>query len=206
MCIILIDSYHVRKCCDLIGKFQPGSHAQHICVSYYHCTLKEKSSSVLILCPPLWYRYWVGTCTVSSHRLTQQAGYDTQICNKLYLALYGVTEYTLVSLSISSEKKKVNCREFEFSLFLAVDNNPCENNGGCDTMCLLAPNGGKTCTCPENFVLGEDGVSCKSNCLSSMFVCSSTYKCIPFWWKCDTQVRFVFCLLFMILFFLSFFL
>ncbi|XP_042220954.1 prolow-density lipoprotein receptor-related protein 1-like isoform X2 [Homarus americanus] len=66
-------------------------------------------------------------------------------------------------------------------------NNPCENNGGCDTMCLLAPDGGKTCTCPENFLLSEDGVSCHSNCLNSMFVCESTYKCIPFWWKCDTQ-------------------
>lgn len=83
----------------------------------------------------------------------------------------------------------VKGRELLSNWFVAVDNNPCENNGGCDTMCLLAPNGGKTCTCPENFVLGEDGVSCKSNCLSSMFVCSSTYKCIPFWWKCDTQVR-----------------
>ena len=56
-------------------------------------------------------------------------------------------------------------------------------------MCLLAPGGGKTCTCPENFVLEEDGVSCRNNCVSSMFVCKSTYKCIPFWWQCDTQVR-----------------
>lgn len=55
-------------------------------------------------------------------------------------------------------------------------------------MCLLAPGGGKTCTCPENFVLEDNGVSCRNNCLSSMFVCRSTYKCIPFWWQCDTQV------------------
>ncbi|KAG0716890.1 Low-density lipoprotein receptor-related protein 1 [Chionoecetes opilio] len=70
---------------------------------------------------------------------------------------------------------------------LPLKDNPCEDNGGCDTMCLLAPGGGKTCTCPENFVLEEDGVSCHNNCVSSMFVCASTYKCIPFWWKCDTQ-------------------
>ncbi|KAK7063135.1 Low-density lipoprotein receptor-related protein 1B [Halocaridina rubra] len=68
-----------------------------------------------------------------------------------------------------------------------LENNPCENNGGCDTMCLLAPNGTKTCTCPEGFALGADDASCKSECLSSMFVCNSTYKCIPFWWHCDTQ-------------------
>lgn len=73
----------------------------------------------------------------------------------------------------------------------SVENNPCEEEGGCKTMCLLAPGGGRTCTCPENFELGSDGVSCQSNCLSSMFVCNSTYKCIPFWWKCDTQVRIV---------------
>ncbi|XP_063881494.1 prolow-density lipoprotein receptor-related protein 1-like isoform X4 [Scylla paramamosain] len=70
---------------------------------------------------------------------------------------------------------------------LPLKDNPCENNGGCDTMCLLAPGGGKTCTCPENFVLEEDGVSCRNNCVSSMFVCKDVYKCIPFWWKCDTQ-------------------
>ncbi|XP_050691158.1 prolow-density lipoprotein receptor-related protein 1-like isoform X1 [Eriocheir sinensis] len=70
---------------------------------------------------------------------------------------------------------------------LPLKDNPCENNGGCDTMCLLAPGGGKTCTCPENFVLEDNGVSCRNNCLSSLFVCNSTYKCIPFWWKCDTQ-------------------
>lgn len=57
-------------------------------------------------------------------------------------------------------------------------------------MCLLAPGGGKTCTCPENFVLEDNGVSCRNNCLSSMFVCNSTYKCIPFWWQCDTQVSY----------------
>lgn len=73
----------------------------------------------------------------------------------------------------------------------SVENNPCEEEGGCKTMCLLAPGGGRTCTCPENFELGSDGVSCQSNCLSSMFVCNSTYKCIPFWWKCDTQVRII---------------
>lgn len=73
----------------------------------------------------------------------------------------------------------------------SVENNPCEEEGGCKTMCLLAPGGGRTCTCPENFELASDGVSCQSNCLSSMFVCNSTYKCIPFWWKCDTQVRII---------------
>ena len=69
-----------------------------------------------------------------------------------------------------------------------MEENPCENNGGCTTLCLLKPGGGRQCACPENYILENDGVSCRSNCSSSQFVCANTYKCIPFWWKCDTQV------------------
>ena len=71
--------------------------------------------------------------------------------------------------------------------------NPCENNGGCEALCLLVPNknGGngveKVCQCPENFILQSDGLSCKSNCSASSFLCEKTLKCLPFWWKCDGQ-------------------
>ncbi|XP_067123645.1 low-density lipoprotein receptor-related protein 1 isoform X3 [Centruroides vittatus] len=65
--------------------------------------------------------------------------------------------------------------------------NPCENNGGCTTLCLLKPGGGSLCACPENYVLQSDGISCKNNCTSSQFVCHSTFKCIPIWWRCDNQ-------------------
>ena len=67
-------------------------------------------------------------------------------------------------------------------------NNPCKNNGGCHGLCLLKPGNvtvEHTCACPENFVLGSDGLSCVSNCSASMFLCEDTLKCIPFWWKCD---------------------
>ena len=68
--------------------------------------------------------------------------------------------------------------------------NPCLNNGGCHGLCLLRPSNStieKTCSCPENFILGDDGISCQSNCSASMFLCKTTLKCIPFWWKCDGQ-------------------
>ncbi|KDR21144.1 hypothetical protein L798_04073, partial [Zootermopsis nevadensis] len=68
-----------------------------------------------------------------------------------------------------------------------VPDNPCLHNGGCSTLCLLTPNHGYQCACPENFVLDGDGKSCIANCTTAHFVCDSTYKCIPFWWKCDTQ-------------------
>ena len=71
--------------------------------------------------------------------------------------------------------------------------NPCENNGGCEALCLLVPNlldvnrPGKVCQCPENFILNPDGLTCASNCTESDFLCKKTLKCIPFWWRCDGQ-------------------
>ena len=75
--------------------------------------------------------------------------------------------------------------------------NPCENNGGCEALCLLSPdpeiwgNGAsvlrKTCACPLSFFLRPDGLTCQSNCSQSMFRCKDKLKCIPFWWKCDGQ-------------------
>ena len=65
--------------------------------------------------------------------------------------------------------------------------NPCENNGGCSNLCLLSPDGKRTCACPENFHLANDKRTCLPNCTASQFICEKTYKCIPFWWKCDKQ-------------------
>ena len=69
--------------------------------------------------------------------------------------------------------------------------NPCLNNGGCEALCLLIPNLqtgiSKQCQCPENFILNEDGLTCKSNCSKSSFLCKNTLKCIPHWWQCDGQ-------------------
>ena len=77
------------------------------------------------------------------------------------------------------------------------EHNPCENNGGCEALCLLSPdpeiwgNGAsvlrKTCACPLSFFLRPDGLTCQSNCSQSMFRCKDKLKCIPFWWKCDGQ-------------------
>ncbi|CAL8382563.1 unnamed protein product [Boreogadus saida] len=68
-----------------------------------------------------------------------------------------------------------------------VDNHPCQSdNGGCSNLCLLSPGGGYKCACPTNFYLAADGRHCMSNCTASQFVCKND-KCIPFWWKCDTE-------------------
>ncbi|XP_069107317.1 prolow-density lipoprotein receptor-related protein 1-like [Argopecten irradians] len=76
--------------------------------------------------------------------------------------------------------------------------NPCEDNGGCSHLCLLRPQSRplafltlnsveRVCACPENHVLLEDGLNCVANCTSAQFLCVSSSKCIPFWWKCDGQ-------------------
>ncbi|AWP02986.1 hypothetical protein SMAX5B_014046 [Scophthalmus maximus] len=68
-----------------------------------------------------------------------------------------------------------------------VADHPCQtNNGGCSNLCLLSPGGGYKCACPTNFYLAADGKQCLSNCTASQFVCKND-KCIPFWWKCDTE-------------------
>ncbi|XP_016534121.1 low-density lipoprotein receptor-related protein 1-like isoform X3 [Poecilia formosa] len=68
-----------------------------------------------------------------------------------------------------------------------VAGHPCQiNNGGCSNLCLLSPGGGYKCACPTNFYLAADGKRCLSNCTASQFVCKND-KCIPFWWKCDTE-------------------
>ena len=43
----------------------------------------------------------------------------------------------------------------------------------------------RVCQCPQNFVLSESGLGCVANCSNAMFLCRSTYKCVPFWWRCD---------------------
>ncbi|XP_072105063.1 low-density lipoprotein receptor-related protein 1-like [Mobula birostris] len=68
-----------------------------------------------------------------------------------------------------------------------VPHHPCrKDNGGCSNLCLLSPGGGYRCACPTNFYLAADGKTCLSNCTASQFVCKND-KCIPFWWKCDTE-------------------
>jgi len=64
--------------------------------------------------------------------------------------------------------------------------NPCET-ANCSTLCLLRPGGGHVCSCPDNYILADDGRTCKANCSGSEFVCENTFRCIPFWWACDGQ-------------------
>lgn len=59
---------------------------------------------------------------------------------------------------------------------------------GCSTLCLLSPDPqGYKCACPDNFILGIDNKTCISNCSSAQFLCNTTFKCIPYYWKCDKQ-------------------
>jgi nidogen (entactin) len=37
-----------------------------------------------------------------------------------------------------------------YKLFFVVNNACARNNGGCTYLCLPTPNGGRTCTCPDD--------------------------------------------------------
>ena len=54
-----------------------------------------------------------------------------------------------------------------------VVTNPCDmNNGGCSHLCLLSSTSarGFTCVCPDNMLLGIDGLSCTEGKLQSLFL------------------------------------
>ncbi|XP_001985922.2 low-density lipoprotein receptor-related protein 1 isoform X2 [Drosophila grimshawi] len=68
-----------------------------------------------------------------------------------------------------------------------LSGNPCLA-ANCSTLCLLSPEAPYyKCACPNNFVLADDGRTCRANCTAAHFECVNTYKCIPFYWRCDTQ-------------------
>ncbi|KAJ6647666.1 Prolow-density lipoprotein receptor-related protein 1, partial [Pseudolycoriella hygida] len=63
--------------------------------------------------------------------------------------------------------------------------NPCHNSP-CSTLCLLSPIAPYyKCACPDDFYLHTDNKSCIANCTAAQFICETTFKCIPFYWRCD---------------------
>uniref|UniRef100_A0A672L029 LDL receptor related protein 1 n=1 Tax=Sinocyclocheilus grahami TaxID=75366 RepID=A0A672L029_SINGR len=88
---------------------------------------------------------------------------------------------------ISTLHRPMDLHIYHPSRQLEESGHPCQvDNGGCSNLCLLSPGGGYKCACPTNFYLAADGKQCLSNCTASQFVCKND-KCIPFWWKCDTE-------------------
>jgi low-density lipoprotein receptor-related protein 1 (alpha-2-macroglobulin receptor) len=90
---------------------------------------------------------------------------------------------------IQTIHRPMDIRVFHPMRQLPVADNPCAT-ANCSTLCLLSPSEptGYRCMCPDNFLLDEaDNRTCAANCTPAQFVCHSTFKCIPFYWKCDTQ-------------------
>uniref|UniRef100_A0AAV2M5F0 EGF-like domain-containing protein n=1 Tax=Knipowitschia caucasica TaxID=637954 RepID=A0AAV2M5F0_KNICA len=97
------------------------------------------------------------------------------------------TQGTNKSTLISTLHRPMDVHIYHASRQPEVEGHPCQtNNGGCSNLCLISPGGGYKCACPTNFYLAADNKHCLSNCTASQFVCKND-KCIPFWWKCDTE-------------------
>uniref|UniRef100_UPI00358E1ABB prolow-density lipoprotein receptor-related protein 1 isoform X2 n=1 Tax=Myxine glutinosa TaxID=7769 RepID=UPI00358E1ABB len=108
--------------------------------------------------------------------------WETKTVNRAHKTT-GVNKQTL----ISTLHRPMDVHVFHPYRQPDVPNHPCKvDNGGCSNLCLLSPGGGRRCACPTNFYLAADEKTCLSNCTSSQFVCKND-KCIPFWWKCDTE-------------------
>uniref|UniRef100_A0A4W3IBD4 LDL receptor related protein 1B n=1 Tax=Callorhinchus milii TaxID=7868 RepID=A0A4W3IBD4_CALMI len=133
-----------------------------------HRVLKQDILHVLALTLFEDYIYWTDWKTKSVSRAHKTTG-----LNKMSL--------------ISSWHQIMDIHVYHSHRQPDVPGHPCKiNNGGCSNLCLLSPGGGHKCACPTNFYLASDSMTCLSNCTASQFVCNND-KCIPFWWKCDTE-------------------
>uniref|UniRef100_A0A5S6QCG0 EGF-like domain-containing protein n=1 Tax=Trichuris muris TaxID=70415 RepID=A0A5S6QCG0_TRIMR len=60
------------------------------------------------------------------------------------------------------------------------------NNGRCEQLCLLAPNGESQCACADGFRLATDQRSCVANCTAEQIAClGDNAKCISRIYWCD---------------------
>lgn len=77
----------------------------------------------------------------------------------------------------------------ERQLSVPNDKNPCvRDKCARGALCLIKPGGvDRHCMCPEKHYLSPDKSVCLSNCSSSEFTCTNTFKCIPSWYKCDGE-------------------
>ncbi|CAB4016149.1 prolow-density lipo receptor-related 1, partial [Paramuricea clavata] len=64
---------------------------------------------------------------------------------------------------------------------------PTKNNEACMGLCLLTPDGGYECACPDNHKLASDSRSCLSQCDTEEFACTKNLKCISKRWQCDGE-------------------
>jgi hypothetical protein len=64
---------------------------------------------------------------------------------------------------------------------------PTKNNEACMGLCLLTPEGGYECACPDNHMLASDSRSCLSQCDTEEFACTKNLKCISKLWQCDGE-------------------
>lgn len=102
-----------------------------------------------------------------------------------YCSIYGDRNCTTL---ITTIHRPMDLRIFHpYRQQQPLSGNPCLA-ANCSTLCVLSPEAPYyKCMCPTNFILADDGRTCRANCTAAHFECKNTYKCIPFYWRCDTQ-------------------
>lgn len=91
------------------------------------------------------------------------------------------------STLLTTIHRPMDIRVFHSYRQRASVSNPCAT-ANCETLCLLSPEPPYyRCECPNKFYLAADNRTCIANCTSAEFECATTKKCVPFYWRCDTQ-------------------
>ena len=110
-------------------------------------------------------------------------------CTTSQFLIHSITKHRPMEVQVYHQYRQPKLPNGSKSL--CIENGP----NSCQSLCLLRPksmsesksssiNVTSVCSCPIDYILNEDGISCKSNCTNFQFECRNTYICIPFWWKC----------------------
>uniref|UniRef100_A0A914CDN1 EGF-like domain-containing protein n=1 Tax=Acrobeloides nanus TaxID=290746 RepID=A0A914CDN1_9BILA len=134
------------------------------------------------------YLYWsefTNRTVQRAHKVTGETR-TTLIDSQVYKPMGIKVMHPLLQNIYDAKSSNLTKQEAKQQLLVESSSHPCSSKLRCDNMCVPANNtDGFTCLCSNGFK--PKGPHCIENCNPTEFVCRKTYKCIPFFWKCDGQ-------------------
>ncbi|KAK0423803.1 hypothetical protein QR680_008338 [Steinernema hermaphroditum] len=120
------------------------------------------------------YIYWTDWTNKTVERANKMTGQDRKTIIQFDL-------YRPMGIKIVHPLLQMNGQGQQMALA-----HPCRTPRRCDNMCIPSNRPERfTCMCSKGFK--ADGNRCLPDCNPTDFICHKTYKCIPFYWKCDGQ-------------------